>query len=115
MLELLRAARSLHRSPGFSLVVILTLALGIGGNTAIVSVAHVMFFAPLPFPHSDRLMRIRATNIGPGGEENAFNLRGAEIFAIEQQGSGSPFTGLVSMAVQDRTLIGGEAPERISV
>ena len=112
MLELLRAARSLRRSPGFAAVVVLTLALGIGGNTAIVSVAHVMFFAPLPFPHSDRLVRIRATNVGPGGEENAFNLRGAEIFALEKS---SPFSDLVSMAVQDRTLIGGEAPERISV
>ena len=44
------------RSPGFTLFVVLTLALGIGANTAIFSVADAFIFKPVPFPHVDRLV-----------------------------------------------------------
>ena len=48
--------RMLRKSPGFSAVAILTLALGIGANTAIFSYIDAWFIKPLPFPHSDRLV-----------------------------------------------------------
>ena len=113
--DLKHAARSLMRSPGFSLVVILTLALGIGGNTAILAAARIIFLAPLPFPHSDKLVRMRATTTGPAGDQNAFNLRGSEIQVLEDQAATSPFSALVALDVENRTLLGAEAPERISV
>lgn len=52
------AARGLWRSPGFSLAVILTLALGIGGNTAVFSVVDQLLLRPLPYPHGDRLVTV---------------------------------------------------------
>jgi putative ABC transport system permease protein len=51
-------ARQLRRSPGFALAAILCLALGIGATTTIVSVVNTILLQPLPFPHSDRLVRV---------------------------------------------------------
>ena len=113
--EIRLAIRSLRRNRGFAATVILTLALGIGGNTAILAAVRVIFFAPLPFPHSDRLVRLRSTTTHPSGDQNAVNLHGSEVLALEQQGAASPFSSLVSLDVEERTLTGGEVPERISV
>jgi predicted permease len=52
------ALRQLNRSRGFAVVAILTLALGIGANTAIFSVIDSILLEPLPFPHQDRLVQI---------------------------------------------------------
>jgi predicted permease len=54
------ALRQLNRSRGFAVVAILTLALGIGANTAIFSVVDSILLEPLPFPHQDRLVQLRA-------------------------------------------------------
>ena len=54
------AVRQLRRSPAFAAVAILTLALGIGANTAIFSVLDSILLRPLPFPHPNRLVQIDA-------------------------------------------------------
>jgi putative ABC transport system permease protein len=62
--DLLLAGRRIVRRPGFALVVVITLAVGIGPNVAIFSVIKAMVLEPLPYPESDRLVQVWTTGIG---------------------------------------------------
>jgi putative ABC transport system permease protein len=68
ILWLQHVARSLHfglrmllKNPALSLTVLLTLALGIGANTAMFTIDYAVFLAPLPYPHPERLVTIQST------------------------------------------------------
>jgi|HubBroStandDraft_1064217.scaffolds.fasta_scaffold01002_6 predicted permease len=64
--DLRYAARMLMKNPGLALVIVLSLAIGIGANTAIFSVTSALLLKPLPYPHADRLalLWLRSPGIG---------------------------------------------------
>ncbi|HPV77864.1 MAG TPA: ABC transporter permease, partial [Gemmatimonadaceae bacterium] len=68
------ACRALRHAPVFSLVVVLTLALGIGANTAIFSVVRGVLLKPLPHREGDRLLYLRQSSDGAGGENVRFSV-----------------------------------------
>ena len=60
--------RMLRKSPGFTVVAIITLALGIGTNVAIFSFVDELWLRPMPVPHADELVRIFTSNPSSTGE-----------------------------------------------
>lgn len=82
--DLRYAVRRLAHKPGFTLVVVLILALGIAANTAIFSVVNSVLLAPLPYDDPDRLVVIKETNPSRAVERD--NVSPANFLDLEQQG-----------------------------
>ncbi|HSY82438.1 MAG TPA: permease prefix domain 1-containing protein, partial [Gemmatimonadaceae bacterium] len=73
-------ARVLARAPTFTIVAVLTIALGVGANTAVFSVADAVLLRPLPFTHADRLVRLYSI---VGGSPIGPSVGDAHDFATE--------------------------------
>src|SRR6201991_1375015 len=89
--------RSLLKRPGFTLIAILTLALGIGASTAIFSVVDGVLLRPLPYPHAEQMVQLREVNARGGrmafAEPNFLDLRArSHSFESMAQYGGSPTT-----------------------
>lgn len=99
--EIRQAIRALRNAPGFTAASILTLALGIGANTALFSVLNTVLLRPLPYPHPEQLMAVFARE--PGGEETGFSP--AEF--VDLRRDSRSFTGLAGYRSWPRNLLAG--------
>src|SRR3984885_1691909 len=84
LLDIRYGFRMLHRSPGFALIVIATMALGVGATTAIYSVVDATLLHPLPYPNPSELVRIEA-NL-PGVDAKDINVSVPEWKDLENSG-----------------------------
>src|SRR5215510_5853751 len=87
MNDLKFAFRQLRKSPGFTLVAVLTLALGIGANTAIFSVVEGALLRPLPFRNAERLVRIYEALDENGARSATLNLSDRTAARLREFGS----------------------------
>lgn len=101
--------RILMRSPGFTAVVVLTLALGIGANTAMFSIVNAVLLQPLPYPKADRLVQLWEIE---GREQARQEPVGPVNFADWQERTGT-FEHLAAYRYASLTLTGGDESERI--
>jgi putative ABC transport system permease protein len=101
--DLRYGVRFLLRSPGFALIVVLTLGVGIGANSAIFTAVNAILIQPLPAPHSERLIRVYETDLqnSTRGPASIPNL-------LDWQHQNEVFSGLAgyvikALALQDRS------------
>ena len=107
------AGRLIRRSPGFSAVVIVTLALGIGGNTAIATLINSLYFHQLPFPDVDRVLRLLDATSGADGQQRLSSMHSPNVVDVRRETA--IFDSTVAMFGEDLTLTDGTAPERLMV
>ena len=104
------AARMLRRSPGFTVVAILTLALGIGANVAVFTVVRAVLLSPLPFPHPEQLVRVYDDLRGSNSQDVGMSV--LELWDLRDK-SGL-FQDISVIWPFDANLTGGDHPERIA-
>ncbi|HEY6205332.1 MAG TPA: ABC transporter permease [Chthoniobacterales bacterium] len=104
------AFRQLIKNPAFSTVAVLTLALGIGANTAIFSIVNAVLLRPLPYPDADRIMVLNES-AGPGQDSSV-----ALPDYFDWQKENTAFEHLACTHKESRNLSGisGRDPERVS-
>ena len=107
--DLRYAGRALRRNPGFTLVAVLTLALGIGANTAIFSVINGVLLRPLPYPDSHRLVRVFTSFRGSGTERYAVS----QPEFTDYKGLTQVFENAAAFSGASLTLTGDGEPERL--
>jgi putative ABC transport system permease protein len=105
--EMRHALRTLARTPGFTIAVVVTLALGIGANGAVFSAVNTVLLQPLPFPGADRLLRIGQVQ-ERSAEENIAPVRLEDWHRLN-----STFEAISGYYVEDASETSGEFPERV--
>jgi predicted permease len=108
--DLRYAWRTLGRNPGYALVAILTLALGIGANTAIFTVVNGVLLRPLPYAHAGQIVHLQQK--APHAFPDPFGFSVAEIQDYRAQNR--VFSDLAEYHSMTFTLLGTKVPERVA-
>ncbi len=109
--DLRYGARMLFKKPGFTLIAILTLALGIGANTAIFSVINAALLRPLPYEESERLVVLYETNPQQGRDEINVSYPNFADWRAQSQS----FEQLAACLYGGTILTGKDEPARLQV
>src|SRR5580698_2250915 len=108
--DLRYASRSLRKMPGFTLVALLVLGLGIGANTAIFSVVNSVLLRQLPFPGGDRMAIIWETDLKDGIQREGAS--GPDFFDRQEQSTS--FEEMALLEVGTGTITGSGEPEQVT-
>ena len=100
--------RTLSRSPGFTTIAVLTLALGIGANTALFSVVNGVLLNPLAYPHSSQLVAIYERSIGTDKEPIEY------LNFLDWQRDSRSFASMATYRNEDYNFVGTSEGERLS-
>src|SRR5579872_2701131 len=106
--DLLHSVRMLRKSPGFASIAVLTLALGIGANTALFSVVNGVLLNPLPYRHSAQLVSVYQEN--PGFQHGPI----AYLNFLDWQRDTQTFASMAAYRNQDYNLSGTAEAQRLS-
>ena len=104
------AIRTLARTPGFTGIAVLTLALGIGANTAIFSVVNAVLLRPLPYHEPSRLVMVFGTDIKRGGTDDVISYP----TYLDWKAQSRSFEGMEAWAGWTFNLAAGDQPERVA-
>ncbi|MCI0390044.1 MAG: ABC transporter permease [Acidobacteria bacterium] len=110
--DLRYGARMLFRNPGFTLIAMITLALGIGANTAIFSVVNALLFKPLPYKEPKRLMQLYQTGgfVRAAGGSSGWSYPQFEALRANNQS----FESVAAYSTIDLNITGTDEPERVT-
>ena len=106
--DLRYALRMLFKSPGFTMVAVLTLALGIGANVAIFSVVYAVVLRPLPFPHPEQLVRV--FDDLRGSNEQDVGMSAPELWDLQDRSG--VFQDISAVAPSNSAVGGGDRTVR---
>jgi putative ABC transport system permease protein len=106
--DLKYSVRQLRKNPGFTLVVVFVLGLGLGATTAIFSVVHKVLWEPLPLPHAERLVGVWESNPEKGQERSGVSPPNF----IDWEEQADVFDGIAAFTVNSFVLIGEDQPQR---
>jgi len=105
--DLRYAARALRRTPGFALTAVMVVALGVGANTAVFSIADLVFVRPLPFADPDRLVKLwQGSPDFTTNEVSPANYR-------DWRAMTSSFAGMGAYTLRNANLVGLGEPRRL--
>lgn len=110
--DLRYGARMLLKNPGFTLVAIITLALGIGANTTIFSVINSLLLKPVPFPNADRLVLVWQRQANDPKDRNIVSA--PNYWDWERKNDVFEKMAILDSAGKGYNLSGGGEPERVS-